>query len=291
MARADTAFRGMRYRLQPDFTRPLLEIPADLAERMQKRLAFLYGEDEVESIWRELERVLRVHQAHATDEIVAAEAAFDPIERFTESDVVLITYGDLILSEDRSPLKTLADCVEHFFDGVITSVHILPFYPYSSDRGFSVIAFEEVDPQLGTWEDVAELEDYFKLMFDGVFNHISSKSYWFEQFLAGNPEYEEFFTVFSSKTAISEEHLKLILRPRTSSVLSEYQTINGPRWVWTTFSEDQIDLNFKNPRVLLKMIEILLFYVCHGADLMRLDAVTYLWEEVGTTGAHLAETH
>ncbi len=291
MARADTVFRGMRYRLQPDFTRPLLEVPADLADRMQKRLAFLYGEDGVEPIWQELERVLRVHQAHATDEIIAAEAVFDPIERFTERDVVLITYGDLILSEDRSPLKTLADCVEHFFDGVITSVHILPFYPYSSDRGFSVIAFEEVDPQLGTWEDVAELEDDFKLMFDGVFNHISSKSYWFEQFLAGNPEYEEFFTVFSSKTAISEEHLKLILRPRTSSVLSEFQTINGPRWVWTTFSEDQIDLNFKNPKVLLKIIEIMLFYVRHGADLLRLDAVTYLWEEVGTTGAHLAETH
>ena len=291
MARADTAFRGMRYRLQPDFTRPFLEIPVDLAERMQKRLAFLYGEDTVEAVWRELERILRVHQAHATDEIITAEDAFDPIERFTESDVVLITYGDLILSEDRSPLKTLADCVEHFFEGVITSVHILPFYPYSSDRGFSVIAFEEVDPHLGTWEDVAELEHDFKLMFDGVFNHISSKSYWFEQFLAGNPEYEDFFTVFSSKTAIADEHLKMILRPRTSPVLSEYQTINGPRWVWTTFSEDQIDLNFKNPRVLLKMIEILLFYVRHGADLMRLDAVTYLWEEVGTTGAHLAETH
>jgi len=291
MARADTVFRGMRYRLQPDFSRSLLEIPAELADRMQKRLAFLYGHDCVEPIWRELERILRVHQAYATDEIITAEAAFDPVERFTERDVVLITYGDLILSEDRSPLKTLADCIEHFFDGVITSVHILPFYPYSSDRGFSVIAFEEVDPQLGTWEDVAELEDDFKLMFDGVFNHISSKSYWFEQFLAGNPEYEDFFTVFSSKTAISEEHLKLILRPRTSSVLSEYETINGPRWVWTTFSEDQIDLNFKNPKVLLKIIEIMLFYVRHGADLLRLDAVTYLWEEVGTTGAHLAQTH
>jgi glycosidase len=291
MARADTVFRGMRYRLQPDFTRPLLEVPTDLADRMQNRLAFLYGEDGVEQIWQELERILRVHQAHATDEIIAAEETFDPIERFTERDMVLITYGDLILSEDRSPLKTLADCVEHFFEGIITTVHILPFYPYSSDRGFSVIAFEEVDPQLGTWEDVAELEDDFKLMFDGVFNHISSKSYWFEQFLAGNPEYADFFTVFSSKAAISEEHLKLILRPRTSSVLSEYQTIKGPRWVWTTFSEDQIDLNFKNPRVLLKIVEILLFYVRHGADLMRLDAVTYLWEEVGTTGAHLAETH
>jgi len=291
MARGDTSFRGMRYRLEPDFGRPLVEVPAELADRMRRRLAFLYGEDGVEAVWRELERILRVHQAFATDEIITAEDAFDRTQRFTEEDVVLITYGDLILSEDRSPIRTLADCVERFFEGVITTVHILPFFPYSSDRGFSVIAFEEVDPQLGTWEDVAEIEDDFRLMFDGVFNHISAKSYWFEQFLAGNPEYEDFFTVFSSKTAISEEHLKLILRPRTSPVLSEFQTINGPRWVWTTFSEDQVDLNFKNPKVLLKIIEIMLFYVRHGADLLRLDAVTYLWDEPGTTGAHLDETH
>jgi sucrose phosphorylase len=281
----------MKYWLEPDFDRPLLEVPEKLADRMRRRLAFLYGEETVEPVWRELERILRVHHAYATDEILAAEAAFDRTQRFTEEDVVLITYGDLILSKDRSPIRTLADCVERFFEGVITTVHILPFFPYSSDRGFSVIAFEEVDPRLGTWEDVAELEDDFKLMFDGVFNHISAKSYWFEQFLAGNPEYEDFFTVFSSKTALSEEHLKLILRPRTSPVLSQFQTINGPRWVWTTFSEDQVDLNFQNPKVLLKIIEIMLFYVRHGADLLRLDAITYLWDEPGTTCAHLEETH
>ena len=281
----------MRYRLEPDFGRPLLEVSVKLAERIRRRLAFLYGEKAVEPVWLELERILRVHQAYATDEIIDAEAVFDRTQRFTEEDVVLITYGDLILSKDRSPIRTLADCVERFFQGVITTVHILPFFPYSSDRGFSVIAFEEVDPRLGTWDDVAELDDDFKLMFDGVFNHISSKSYWFEQFLAGNPEYEDFFTVFSSKTAISEEHLKLILRPRTSPVLSEFATINGPRWVWTTFSEDQVDLNFQNPKVLLKIIEIMLFYVRHGADLLRLDAITYLWDEPGTTGAHLEETH
>ena len=291
MARADTAFRGMRYRLQPDFSRPLLEIPEDLADRMLSRLAILYGEGEAVPVWRELERILRVHQAHSTDEITAAEAAFDPCDRFTERDVVLITYGDLILSDDRSPLRTLADCSERFFNALITTLHILPFYPYSSDRGFSVIAFEEVDPHLGTWEDVAELESVFKLMFDGVFNHVSAKSYWFQQFLAGNPEYEDFFTVFSSKTAVHDDHLKLIMRPRTSSVLTEFQTISGPRWVWTTFSKDQVDLNFKNPKVLLKIIEILLYYVRRGADLLRLDAVTYLWCDIGTSCAHLEETH
>jgi sucrose phosphorylase len=287
----DLAFRGMLYRLEPDFSRPLALIPPELTERMQQRLEFLYGDSGRNSVWQELLRLLRVHQAHATDEILAAEANSTPEDRFTEEDVVLITYGDLIVSDKLSPLKTLADCAEFFFKGVITTIHILPFYPYSSDRGFSVISFEEVDPKLGSWDDIAELEDDFKLMYDGVFNHVSSKSYWFQQFLAGDPEYQDFFTVFSTKNALSDEQLAMIMRPRTSPVLTEFQTINGPRWVWTTFSRDQIDLNFKNPKVLLKMIEILLFYVRHGADLLRLDAVTYLWDEPGTTGAHLAQTH
>jgi len=291
MVSSSHEFRGMHYRLEPDFSRPLLEASKGSIRRMRDRLAVLYGEDGVDAVWGELERILKVHQAHATAEILAAEEAFDPAQRFTEQDVVLITYGDLILSEGRSPMKTLADFAEVFFRGIITTLHILPFYPYSSDRGFSVISFEEVDPQLGSWEDVAELESAFKLMFDGVFNHISSKSYWFQQFLAGNPEYEDFFTVFSSKRAVSEDHLKLILRPRTSPVLTEFMTINGPRWVWTTFSEDQVDLNFKSPRVLLKIIEIMLYYVRRGADLLRLDAITYLWCNLGTDCAHLEETH
>jgi glycosidase len=290
MARADTLFRGMSYRLEPDFERPQLEVPTELADRMRGRLALLYGEA-TEPVWRELERLLKVHQAHSTDDIEAAERAFDPATRFSEQDVVLITYGDLILSQGRTPLKTLADCAERLFRGLLTTVHVLPFYPYSSDRGFSVISFEEVDPRLGTWEDVAELEDDFRLMFDGVFNHVSSKSYWFQQFLAGNPEYEDFFTAFTTRNALTDEQLQMIVRPRTTPVLSRFMTINGPRWVWTTFSEDQVDLNFKNPKVLLKIIEIMLFYVRHGADLLRLDAVTYLWDEPGTTGAHLEQTH
>ncbi|HSO24891.1 MAG TPA: sugar phosphorylase [Chondromyces sp.] len=290
MARADTLFQGMKYRLEPDFEGPLLEVPGKLADRMRDRLAGLYDVD-VEPLWRELDRLLKVHQAHATEDIVEAENAFDPCERFSEKDVVLITYGDLILSHDRSPLKTLADCAERLFSGLITTVHILPFFPSSSDRGFSVISFEEVDPALGSWDDVAELEDDFKLMFDGVFNHVSSKSYWFQQFLAGNSEFENFFTVFSTREALTDEQIKMILRPRTTPVLTHFMTINGPRWVWTTFSADQIDLNFNNPKVLLKIIEIMLFYVRHGADLLRIDAVTYLWDEPGTSGAHLRQTH
>ncbi len=111
-----------------------------------------------------------------------------------------------------------------------------------------------MDPRLGSWESIAALEASFKLMFDGVFNHISSKSRWFQEFLDGNPEFQDFFITFSTKNPISEDHLELIVRPRTSDLLTSFSTLNGKRSVWTTFSPDQVDLNFKNPRVLLKMV-------------------------------------
>ena len=128
-------------------------------------------------------------------------------------------------------------------------------------------------------------------MFDGVFNHASSKSKLFQRFLNGHPGYEDVFIAFSTKDAIHPDYLRLILRPRTSSLLTPFRTINGTRYVWTTFSPDQVDLNFKNERVLQDVVEILLYYVRRGADLIRLDAVTYIWRELGTSCAHLEQTH
>jgi sucrose phosphorylase len=219
------------------------------------------------------------------------EKNFDEKDRFTEEDVILITYGDLISGKNQKPLVTLELLCNTYLKGVFNTLHILPFYPYSSDRGFAVMDFEEVDPHLGTWDDILNLKEDFRLMFDGVFNHVSSKSRWFQEFLNQNSYYQNFFTVFSTKEEISQDHLKLIVRPRTSDVLTEFKTLNGARLVWTTFSHDQIDLNFKNPDVLLKMVDILLTYVRRGADIIRLDAVTYLWEELGTTCVHLDQSH
>jgi glycosidase len=285
------AFRGLLYRLEPDFTKPLLQVPEAIARRLRTRIAFLYGAEREEAVYGEVERVMRVHAAHETPGIREAEAAVDPRQRFTERDAVLITYGDLITSETRTPLRTLADFTQAFFHGLITTLHILPFFPYSSDRGFSVTAYEDVDPRLGTWDEIAKIEKRFKLMFDGVFNHVSSRSRKFQRFLIGDPEANDWFRVFNSRDEIDEDDRRLILRPRTSDLLTEVATVNGRRYVWTTFSADQVDLNFKNPRVLVSVLEILLTYVRRGADLIRLDAVTYLWYELGTSCAHLAQTH
>jgi sucrose phosphorylase len=251
----------------------------------------LYGQKEAKRFFPELERVMQSYYAYKSLEMISWEQTFDPTVRFSEKDIILITYGDLIREEGQPPLQTLADLSRKYLKGVFNTLHILPFFPSSSDRGFAVKDFTEVDHQLGSWEDIAELKKDFRLMFDGVFNHVSTKCHWFQEFLNQNPRYLNFFTVFSTSEQIPPDYLRLLVRPRTTDVLTPFNTLRGKKYVWTTFSWDQIDLNFANPEVLIKMVEILLLYVRRGADLIRLDAVTYLWEELGTTGVHLDQTH
>ncbi len=276
---------------EPDYSRPLLVVGDAQRQRMLDLLVLMYGSDEAGPIYTELERLLRVYYAHKPPALVEGDAAFAPAERFSERDVVLITYGDLLTAPGRPPLQVLAGFLRRFMHSAINTVHILPFFPYSSDRGFSIIDYGEVDPRLGSWDDIATLAQQFRLMFDGVFNHASSRSRWFQNFLNGRPGYEDFFIAFTTRDAIDPDYLRLILRPRTSDLLTPFRTINGMRYVWTTFSPDQVDLNFRNPQVLLRVVEILLSYVQRGADLVRLDAVTYIWRELGTSCAHLRETH
>jgi sucrose phosphorylase len=276
---------------EPDYARPLLEIPAAHRAAFLDKLTLLYGRERAQACYPELERILRVHYAHKTPEMIEEDKSFEPAERFTERDVILITYGDMVFSPGKKPLHALTDLAQTFFRRLINTIHILPFFPYSSDRGFAVIDFEEVDPNLGTWDEIEYLSRNFRLMFDGVINHVSAKSRWFQQFLNGHPHYQKFFTTFSTQEPISDEQLKRILRPRTTPVLTPFQTIHGPKLVWTTFSRDQIDLSFQNEQVLIRVLEVLLLYVRHGADLIRLDAVTYLWDELGGSSAHLQQTH
>ncbi len=277
--------------LSPDYNRSTINVPEKHKKSILDKLALLYGADYADEYYSELERIIKVYFAHKTPKMISWEENIKAAERFTEEDIILITYGDLIYNKSEKPLKTIKELCKKYLNGVFNTIHLLPFFPYSSDRGFAVMDFEEVDPQLGSWEDILDLKSDFKLMFDGVFNHVSSKSRWFQEFLDQNPYYADFFTVFSTSTQISADHLELIVRPRTSDLLTPFDTLNGKRMVWTTFSSDQIDLNFHNPRVLLKMVEILLTYVRRGADIIRLDAVTYLWEELGTSCVHLDQTH
>lgn len=279
------------YDPNPDYSRPDLIIPRQTYDKILERLTTLYGEKEARACMSEMERILKVHHAHKPREMVEADKLFHSKERFTEEDIILITYGDLIRGEKESPLATLAKFCETYLEGTINTLHLLPFFPYSSDRGFAVIDFRSVDPGLGTWQDIEDLSKSYKLMFDGVFNHVSSQNRWFHEFLNNNPLYSNFFIAYDSPDELTAEQRSVIVRPRTSDILSKFQSINKIIYVWTTFSKDQIDFNYKNHKVLTRVIDMMLLYIRHGADIIRLDAVTYLWAEPGTRCASLNETH
>ncbi len=279
------------YDRDPDFTRPLLEVSAEARHRMLGRLTFLYGEQLAEQWMPELERLLKVHYAHKPGELIEAEKGYEPAERFVEKDMVLITYGDSIKGDHGSTLKALHRFINTHLRDAINTIHLLPFFPYSSDRGFAVVDFDAVDPKMGTWECVRDLGVDYDLMFDAVVNHCSSRSEMFRGFLRGSPQYKDFFIAYDSPDDLTADQRSKIFRPRTSDILTRFETINGPKYVWTTFSEDQIDFNFRNPQVLLAVLSGLLFYVRRGADILRLDAVTYLWSEPGTECIHLPQTH
>jgi sucrose phosphorylase len=206
--------------------------------------------------------------------------------KWKQDDIVLITYGDSIFKNGENPLQTLNTFLSNYLEEEISVVHILPFFPYSSDDGFSVIDYRQVDPNLGNWNDIAKLSDNYKLMFDLVINHISQYSQWFQNYLNDISPGKDYFIEADPKADLSE-----VTRPRSLSLLSKYQTTKGEKYVWTTFSADQIDLDFRNQEVLTAMLDIFLFYIQKGARIIRLDAIAFLWKEIGTSCLHLPQTH
>lgn len=212
-----------------------------------------------------------------------------PIESggFTAADIILITYGDTLLRAGERPLRSLHRfCTDHF-KGLFTGLHILPFFPYSSDDGFSVTDFFAVRSDLGDWADIRKIGADYKLMVDLVVNHTSAKSDWFRSYLAG----EKGFRRLAIEVDPSVD-LSAVVRPRALPLLTAFEKRSGRRvHVWTTFSADQIDLNYRSLDVLAQMVRALLFYVSQGARVIRLDAIAYLWKEIGTSCIHLPQTH
>lgn len=204
----------------------------------------------------------------------------------SEKDSILITYGDTIVNEKEKGLVTLRHFLNKYVKDAVTAVHLLPMFPYTSDDGFSVVDYKEINPDLGTWEDVAALSKDYHMMFDAVVNHISKSSEWFQKYLKCEKPYDEYFI-----TADPDEDYSKVTRPRALPLLTQFETDRGSKYVWTTFSEDQIDLNYKCPDVLIEVLDVLLMYAVNGARFIRLDAIGFLWKEQGTSCMHLAKTH
>ena len=247
--------------------------PAEL-RYVRKLFERLYGEESGACMER-----LRMRRRRARD----LRRKREPLD---ERETVLITYGDSIVEPDNDPLVTLREFAEKHLGEAFGTIHVLPFWPYSSDDGFSIIDYRTVRPDLGKWCDVEALGRSFGLMVDLVLNHCSRQSPWFREFTAGIAPARRYFHAVDPNADVSG-----VTRPRSSPLLSPAQTRDGEVHVWTTFSDDQVDLNFSNPDVFFEFLDLLLFYVSQGARIVRLDAIAYLWKRLGTPCIHLEETH
>lgn len=204
-----------------------------------------------------------------------------------EKDVVLITYADQFSAEGEKALPVFTRFYNKWISHSFSHVHLLPFYPWSSDDGFSVIDYHDVAPETGTWQDIAELKQSASLMFDFVCNHMSAQSQWFANYLKQMPGYNDFFISVDPETDLSA-----VTRPRALPLLTPFTLHDGSvRHLWTTFSSDQVDLNFASPQVLIAMVDVLLHYLTEGARYIRLDAVGFMWKIPGTSCIHLQQTH
>lgn len=209
----------------------------------------------------------------------------------SNSDCILITYPHQIQG-DQKPLTHLSKFYNTQLKKHFSGVHILPFYPSTSDGGFAVTSYNQVDPNYGDWSDIAEIEG--DLMFDAVFNHTSSQHPWFQKWLLGDSAFDNYYHMFEHRPENGSDEwnqLKMVTRPRSSDLLTEFQREGKSYFVWSTFGPDQLDVDFSNSKVLLEFVDLLILYLEQGATLLRVDAVPFLWKELGTNCMHLPQTH
>lgn len=247
---------------------------ADFTHHLQEQLEFLYPEQDSVSLANEI--IALFQDLNWT--------AVEPL--WSEQDSLLITYGNTLLRESEAPLCTLRSFLNEYVGDAISMVHVLPFCPYSSDDGFSIIDYKTINPDLGDWGDLNRLADEYRLMGDLVINHISAKSDWFQNFLNAKEPGRGYFIECDPQQDYSQ-----VVRPRASNLLSHVTTTEGEKHVWCTFSHDQVDLNFQNPKVLMEMLAVIRLYLDQGVRILRLDAIGFLWKKMGTSCIHLTETH
>ena len=244
-----------------------------------QNLTVLYGEGGASYLAKRM-------MAIAMGELMARPAEHADPKPLSAADRMLICYGDSVRDEPGMPLSALRQFATQYLQNSISTIHILPFFPSSSDDGFAVIDYQTVRRDLGDWSDINALSADFDLMFDLVINHCSRENLWFADFVGGREPGCDYFHEMPSMVG-----LESVVRPRNSPLLTHVHTYQGIKRVWTTFSDDQIDLNFANPEVLCEFVHILFSYIAQGARFIRLDAIAFLWKELSTSSINLEQTH
>ena len=204
----------------------------------------------------------------------------------SEKTSLIICYGDSIYSNKKNSISLFRIFFKKKLKNYFNTIHFLPFYPSSSDSGFSVKDHYKIENKLGNWSDIKKISKSNDIMADMVINHSSARGLWFRNFLKNKKPGKNYFLKIDSKFDTSK-----VIRPRDHKLLKKINIFNKKEYLWRTFSADQLDLNFKNPSVLLRFIKIMINLINHGVTVFRLDAIAYLWKESGTKCINLKQTH
>ena len=225
------------------------------------------------------------------DEIIQIIKNFNkknPKKKITisEKTSLIICYGDAVYSNEKSSIKVFQSFFQKNLKKYFDTIHFLPFYPSSSDSGFAVKDHYKIEKRIGNWSDLKRISKYNNIMADIVINHSSARGLWFKNFLKRKKPGKDYFLTVNSKFNTSK-----VVRPRDHKLLKKIKIFDKSDYLWRTFSPDQIDLNFKNPSVLLRFIKIMIHLINNGITIFRLDAIAYLWKENGTKCINLRQTH
>ncbi|MGY8659464.1 MAG: alpha-amylase family glycosyl hydrolase, partial [Verrucomicrobiales bacterium] len=246
--------------------------------RIETHLSVIYGEGNHSGLVDGLVDAMRLRE-HFFESVPFTN-------HWAEKDVALITYGDTIQPKFGAPLAELRKFVTTRLGDAISIIHVLPYFPWTSDDGFAVSDYNRVNPDLGDWSDLETLSEDYRIMSDLVVNHCSASHEWFKQFEQNEEPGRRYICEASPDVDLSE-----VVRPRTSDLLRTTETPEGTKYVWCTFGHDQVDLNFREKDLLVELVKIIRSHLDHGVSVFRLDAVAFVWKKIGTGCINLPETH
>ena len=296
-------------RLLPRITPVLAELDAADRERFIRRLdahfprlfrllLALYGRQY--DFFYHLEEILvaaaRMYAARPADlKALDQQREADPLWYQSEKMVGGVCYVDRFAGS----LPALAERLPYFEELGLTYLHLMPLFrspEKENDGGYAISSYREVNPALGTTDDLRSLAGELRrrgisLVLDFVFNHTSDQHDWAQRALAGDAEYQAFYHMFDDRTLPDryEQHLREIF-PEQDPGSFTYRPEIG-KWVWTTFRRFQWDLNYANPAVFNAMAQEMLFLANLGVEVLRLDAVAFIWKEMGTSCENLPQAH
>jgi len=206
-----------------------------------------------------------------------------------------VCYVDLFAGN----LEGVRSKIPYFKELGLTYLHLMPLFRVpqgQNDGGYAVSSYRQVNPALGTMDQLAELagelrREGISLVLDLVFNHTSEEHLWARKARAGEPEFQEFYRIYHDRSGPDtyEAHLREIFPDEHPGAFSYRPDID--QWVWTTFHSYQWDLNYANPAVFNRMAQEMLFLANQGVEVLRLDAVAFIWKQLGTSCENLPEAH